>query len=122
MKNHKFLRQARIDANLKQPEIAEKFNISREAVSQWERGHAHPTIDTLLELAKIYNRPVLYLLGEMGWADEIKNPDLREFVLNPENRVWLELSMQMKRSGQQPEVFASFIETILKHYRKSAQK
>lgn len=122
MKNHRFLQQARIDAKLTQPEIAERLNITREAVSQWERGHAHPSIDTLLELAKIYNRPVLYLLGEMGWADEIKNPDLREFVLNPENRVWLELSMQMQRSGQTPEVFASFIETILKHYNNSIQK
>lgn len=41
--------------NLSQDELAKQLNVSRQAVSKWERGVASPSVDTLLILAKTYN-------------------------------------------------------------------
>lgn len=38
-----------------QEELASKLNVSRQAVSKWERGEASPDTDNLIELAKLYD-------------------------------------------------------------------
>ncbi len=38
-----------------QEELASKLNVSRQAISKWERGEASPDTDNLIELAKLYN-------------------------------------------------------------------
>ena len=38
-----------------QETLAEKLNVSRQAVSKWERGESSPDSDNLIALAKIYN-------------------------------------------------------------------
>lgn len=40
--------------NLSQEELAEKLDVSRQAVSKWERSEASPDTDNLIGLAKIY--------------------------------------------------------------------
>ena len=37
-----------------QEELAEKMNVSRQAVSKWETGAAEPSTSNLLALAKLY--------------------------------------------------------------------
>ena len=46
-----------------QEALAEKMGVSRQAVSKWERGESTPDTDTLIELAKLYNVSVDYILG-----------------------------------------------------------
>ena len=37
-----------------QEELAEKMNVSRQAVSKWERSEASPDTDNLISLAEVY--------------------------------------------------------------------
>ena len=53
---------------LTQMELAEKLNVSRQAISRWEVGAAVPSTDNLKVLGDLYDVPVDYLLN-----DEIEN-------------------------------------------------
>lgn len=57
------IKERRQAKGLKQKEIAEKLNISRETISAYETGRAQPTPQILLELANILETSVDYLLG-----------------------------------------------------------
>ena len=46
-----------------QEELADKLNVSRQAVSKWERGESSPDTDNLIALAKLYNVSLDELLG-----------------------------------------------------------
>lgn len=61
---HTRLKNARIQKGYSQNDIAEKLNISRQAVSRWENGHAYPDIDNLALLSEIYGISVDELLGK----------------------------------------------------------
>ena len=47
-----------------QMELAEKLNVSRQAISRWEVGTAAPSTDNLKELSNLYDVSVDYLLGD----------------------------------------------------------
>lgn len=48
------LQQLRKQHGYSQEELAEKLNVSRQAVSKWERGEASPDTDNLIQLSAIY--------------------------------------------------------------------
>lgn len=45
-------------------ELAEKLNVSRQAISRWEVGAAVPTTDNLKVLSELYGVSVDYLLND----------------------------------------------------------
>lgn len=49
---------------LTQMDLAEKLNVSRQAISRWEVGTAAPSTDNLKELSNLYDVSVDYLLGD----------------------------------------------------------
>lgn len=49
---------------LTQADLAEKINVSRQAISRWEVGLSVPSTDNLVFLSRLYNVPVDYLLQE----------------------------------------------------------
>lgn len=46
------IKNLRKDRRLSQDDLAQKLHVTRQTVSAWERGVSHPTLDTLLEIAK----------------------------------------------------------------------
>lgn len=56
---------------LTQLELAEKMNYSDKAISKWETGETLPDIETLNNLAKMYNVTLDFLVQENNY-DEIK--------------------------------------------------
>lgn len=52
-----------------QMELAEKLNVSRQAISRWEVGAAVPTTDNLKVLSELYGVSIDYLLN-----DAVENP------------------------------------------------
>jgi Predicted transcriptional regulators len=52
------LAQLRKDQNLSQEELAAKIGVSRQAISNWERGEASPDTDNLILLANIYGKTI----------------------------------------------------------------
>ena len=54
----------RKEKGLTQFQVAEKINVSRQAISKWESGSAAPSIDNLKYLGELYGVPVDYLLND----------------------------------------------------------
>mgnify|MGYP004606554191 FL=1 len=57
------LYELRRTAGLSQEELAEKLNVSRQAVSKWENGTAQPELSKLVELSRLYGVSVDELLS-----------------------------------------------------------
>lgn len=51
----KKLRSLRKNKKYTQKKLADKLNISRQAISNWETGKVYPDLDNLILLSKIYN-------------------------------------------------------------------
>ena len=51
----KFIKQIRKDHNLTQKQLAEKYNVTYQAVSKWETGKNMPDISLIKQIAKDFN-------------------------------------------------------------------
>ena len=63
MKLEEKLIEVRKERGWSQAELAEKLDVSRQAISRWERGTSAPSTDNLKCLAKLYGVSLDYLLG-----------------------------------------------------------
>lgn len=60
----------RKQAGLSQEELAEKLNVSRQAVSRWEVGSAQPDASNVLQLSKLFGVTADYLLNDDYESDK----------------------------------------------------
>ena len=85
MELSKYLKKARENVGLSQAEVAEKLNISRQAISKWENGWTSPDIDNLVILSDLYD----VSLDELIKNDEKKkDEDLQESVEPDKKKVF----------------------------------
>ncbi len=61
--------ELRRQSGLSQEEFSEKLNVSRQAVSKWERGEAYPDIENLLAISKLFEVSLDTLM-----TGEVENP------------------------------------------------
>ncbi|MGO3360422.1 MAG: helix-turn-helix domain-containing protein [Leuconostoc mesenteroides] len=73
MSLNKKLRDRRLLLGLSQNSVAEKLNISRQAISQWENGKSYPDIDNLSRLSVIYHISVDELICDDKEESEANN-------------------------------------------------
>ena len=59
-----FIKELRKEKRLTQEQLAEKLNVSRQAISRWEVGTAVPSTDNLKVLSELYGVTVDYLLND----------------------------------------------------------
>ena len=73
----------RKDRHLTQDDIAKHFNISVQAVSKWENDYSSPDISILLELSKILDVTVEYLLGGEDEKEVVKidKKNIKDMIL-----------------------------------------
>lgn len=67
------LKNLRKERNLSQEQLAEKLNVSRQAVSKWESNKTYPDIDNLILLRNIFNITLDDLI-----IDKTQNKDIIE--------------------------------------------
>ena len=53
----------RNEKNLSQEQLAEKLNVTRQTISNWENGKFYPDIDSLVNLSKFFNVSLDVLLS-----------------------------------------------------------
>ena len=73
----------RKNKGITQEALAEKLNVSRQAVAEWESGQAYPDISNLIQISNLMNVTVDYLVrdGEcMVKLDADKDTDLNEII------------------------------------------
>ncbi|EHC6300231.1 helix-turn-helix transcriptional regulator [Listeria monocytogenes] len=63
MKNNN-LSDARKEKGLTQQELAEKLQVRKSTVSNWETGYSSPGINTAIQTAIILNKDVSFLFGK----------------------------------------------------------
>ena len=71
------IKKLRIENKLTQQEFADKFYVTRQAVSRWEQGKSVPSIDVLELIAKEFNVSIDYLVSEND-TNDIKNEEVNE--------------------------------------------
>lgn len=52
------LRAARVNANLKQVEVASRIGVSKKSLANWENGRIPPKATILMKLCDIYGVPI----------------------------------------------------------------
>jgi len=73
--------ELRKEKNMTQMELANRLNISFQAVSNWERGNSMPDISKLPELAEILGTSIDELLGEKSeLIENIINDQTEEYL------------------------------------------
>ena len=60
----KFIKEIRKKNNLTQKDLADKYNVTYQAVSKWENGKNMPDISILKEICKDYNKDINGLLND----------------------------------------------------------
>lgn len=63
MKFQDRLRELRLERGVTQEQIAKLVNMSKMAVSHWERGNSEPSIEQLKILADFFDVSIDYLVG-----------------------------------------------------------
>jgi transcriptional regulator with XRE-family HTH domain len=118
------LRQARLDAGKSQRQCAEALSCSADRISQYERGQRDIPLPELEALADFLDVPITHFLDEQttpirGEAPEGRGvktfaelpPDVRDFVLNPTNVLYLRIAMKL--STLSVDALRQIAETLL---------
>ena len=65
---------------ISQSELAEKLNLTRQAISRWERGNTEPDLDSIIRLCKIFDISTdEFLLGEViEYEDKRSSTEIKE--------------------------------------------
>lgn len=108
MKFSEKLTKLRKDNNLSQEALAEKLNMSRQAISKWESGNSYPDMSTMINICKVLNCTLEDLLDDdaIGTNSFEKNDkininkwikDLLNFITKSYNMFWsMKFSQKIK--------------------------
>lgn len=72
--------QLRKKSGMSQEELAEKMNVSRQAVSKWEGAQSIPDLDKILQLSELYGVTTDFLLKDSVETEEFIGKDSPESV------------------------------------------
>ena len=102
------VKKYRSEQNLSQEALAEKLNMSRQAISKWESGNSYPDMSTMINICKVLNCTLEDLLDDdaIGTNSFEKNDkvninkwikDLLDFITKSYNMFWsMKFSLKIK--------------------------
>lgn len=70
------LKQLRLEKEISQKELAEKFNIARSTLSQYESNQRTPSDEIKVKLSEYFNVSVDYLLGKTDIRNYIEDKNI----------------------------------------------
>lgn len=74
------LQSLRKEKGLSQEALAEKLNVSRQAVSKWETGEGYPEIEKLLLISELFQVSLDYLMKDIGSANIEESENDKYFI------------------------------------------
>ena len=80
----KRIQELRRGKGFSQEKLAERMEVSRQAISKWESGAAIPEVDKLIQLARLFGVTVDDLLGVRPTASPPQEPSPEEPPPSPE--------------------------------------
>ncbi len=81
-----------------QEELAEKLNVSRQAVSRWEVGAAQPDASNILQLSKLFEVTADYLLND-DYESDNDVPAVKSTATAAENKIQMIVGMCVATFG-----------------------
>ncbi len=114
----KYLQFLRKSHGYTQDDLAQKLNISRQAVSKWETGTTIPDLETLLKLSKLYHITINEILEPKMQPQRIT--DFEQLSTIPENELkealkqFDSVSLVTALIGESPET-NSFVDNRLRY-------
>ena len=93
------LQTLRKAAGLSQEALAERLNVTRQAVSKWETGEGKPDIDNLLPLARLLHTTMDYLLDDAADAPHTDAPQASPQTESVGRELWEQLKVFGRRWG-----------------------
>lgn len=81
-----------------QDDLAERLNVTRSAIGNWEQGIRTPDYENLEAIADLFNYPIAYLIGELTSVEiEIINAYRR---MSPEGKAIIHSAMGIKGDAE----------------------
>ena len=104
---------------MSQEDLAEKLNVSRQAISRWESGTAMPDASNILQLSKLFGVTTDYLLNDDYHSDndlpkvkEVQNDNLGQIMIYLVTLEVMVLLMQFMTTVILQSVFFGFLSFI----------
>jgi len=94
--------------NISQQELAEKLNISRQAISRWEMGKSQPDASNILQLSKLFDVTSDYLLND-DFESDYDIPAVKETSKTADKRIKKIIGLSISGAG----IFGNFIIYII---------
>jgi len=92
----KRLRDLRKKLQLSQKEIGDKLNVSMQVISNWERNYSSPGIESLQDLAVLFDCDIDYILG----LQDIKKKDQPLSMVDPEEQKIIDMYKELSDEGK----------------------
>ena len=74
------LQKIRKENNITQEQLADKLNVSRQAVSKWESGQAYPDTEKLIQISKIFKISLDELINDNIDTNKVNNKKKFDFM------------------------------------------
>ncbi len=101
----------RKQSGLSQEELAEKLNVSRQAVSRWEVGSAQPDASNVLQLSKLFGVTADYLLND-DYESDYDVPVVKNTETKANKRIKKMIALCVSAFG----LFGNFVIYILSRF------
>lgn len=90
------IKESRLKQNLTQQELGDLLNVSKVSVCLWEKGIKKPSSKNLLQLSKILNVPLEYLIGNDSYVISESNQSYGLMMAKEEIEIIKELRKHNK--------------------------
>lgn len=116
------LRQLRKQAGFSQQELADKMQVTKQTISQYERAVRKPDYDTILFFCDLFNVSADYLLGKADVTIRLLNSDELNLLSNGNNlseneQALIKIFRKLNHIGQNKVL--DYISDISEKYKKS---
>ena len=79
--------ELRKEKNISQEKLAEKLNVSRQAVAKWENGESFPDIDNLIMISNLFNISIDRLVKNDNCITNVNKEDIYIYPFHKLNHV-----------------------------------
>lgn len=102
------IKKLRKENNLSQEQLAEKLNVSRQAISKWEANKAYPDIENLILLRKIFDVTLDDLIID---ENNIKSEYINKSIDSDNNDKWynIKLNNTQKEDEEDEDLWVNLI-------------
>lgn len=94
------IQELRKERKMTQEELAEKLDVTPQAVSKWETDNSYPDISLLVELANLFNCTVDELLGRKNNETKVLPEDMRKDI----NKMLLKIRITSEEENEKTKV------------------